>query len=241
MVNPSETLPHQGLRIVVTGAASGIGRACANRLAAGGAHVVGFDIQPAEASAWHPVTVDLTEEAAVVAAMDAAVAHLRGLDVIVNCAGLDLESPLAAFDFAAFEKMLAVNVRGTILMAREAARLFGAHGRIINIASELGYLGRQGASGYCATKGAILALTRSWARELAPRILVNAVAPGPVDTPLLNFAGMDAAQQALETNNPLRRIGRPEEVAEAVAFLASRHTNFITGQCISVDGGAAMH
>ncbi len=62
-----------------------------------------------------------------------------------------------------------------------------------------------------------------------------------MDTPLLNFAGMDAAQQALETHNPLRRIGRPEEVAEAVAFLASRHTNFITGQCISVDGGAAMH
>ncbi|MFG1412294.1 MAG: SDR family oxidoreductase [Pseudomonadota bacterium] len=241
MVNPSETSPHQGLRIVVTGAASGIGRACADRLARAGAHVAGFDIQAMEASAWHPVTVDLTDEAAVVAAMDAAAAHLGGLDVIVNSAGLDLESPLCAFDFAAFEKMLAVNVRGTILMAREAARLFGEQGRIINIASELGYLGRQGASGYCATKGAILALTRSWARELAPRILVNAVAPGPVDTPLLNFAGMDAAQQALETNNPLRRIGRPEEVAEAVAFLASRHTNFITGQCISVDGGAAMH
>ena len=72
-------------------------------------------------------------------------------------------------------------------------------------------------------------------------MLVNAVAPGPVDTPLLNFTALDGVQQAMETNNPLRRIGRPEEVAEAVLFLASRDTNFMTGQCISVDGGAAMH
>lgn len=232
--------PHQGLRIVVTGAASGIGRACAARLERAGARVVGLDLRPGDGD-WQMMSADLSSEADVVRAMEAAVAHLGGLDVAVNCAGIDLESPLSAFDLDAFDRMVAVNVRGTILVAREALRHFGEHGRIVNIASELGYLGRAGASGYCATKGAILALTRSWARELAPRVLVNAVAPGPVDTPLLNFAAMEAGQRALETNNPLGRIGKPEEIAEAVLFLASRATGFITGQCISVDGGAAMH
>ncbi|WP_246702607.1 SDR family oxidoreductase [Starkeya sp. ORNL1] len=232
--------PHKDLRIVVTGAASGIGRACAARLAAAGARVVGLDLRPGNGD-WHMVAADLTQEAEVVRAMEAASAHLGGLDVVVNCAGIDLESPLSSFDLDAFDRMVAVNVRGTILVAREALRHFGEHGRIINTASELAYLGRAGASGYCATKGAIISLTRSWARELAPRVLVNAVAPGPVDTPLLNFAAMNAAQQALETTNPLGRIGKPEEIAEAVLFLASRATGFITGQCISVDGGAGMH
>jgi 3-oxoacyl-[acyl-carrier protein] reductase len=232
--------PHENLRIVVTGAASGIGRASAGRLDRAGAKVAGVDIQRTSAP-WHTITVDISDETAVAVAMQSAVEVLGGLDVVVNCAGIQSDSPLATFDLAAFDKMVAVNVRGTILAAREALRHFGGEGRIINIASELGYLGRQGASGYCATKGAILALTRSWARELAPRVLVNAVAPGPVDTPLLNFTALDEVQRALETNNPLRRIGRPEEVAEAVLFLASRDTNFMTGQCISVDGGAAMH
>lgn len=231
---------HNGLRIVVTGAASGIGRACANRLHEAGAHVVGLDLRPA-GEAWHMEMADISDEDTVIAAMANAANHLGGLDVAVNCAGIDLESPLASFDLEAFDRMVAVNLRGTILIAREALRYFGDHGRIVNIASELGYLGRAGASGYCATKGAIISLTRSWARELAPNVLVNAVAPGPVDTPLLNFAAMSEAQQTLETNNPLARIGRPEEVAEAVLFLASRATGFITGQCISVDGGAAMH
>jgi 3-oxoacyl-[acyl-carrier protein] reductase len=232
--------PHENLRIVVTGAASGIGRASAGRLARAGAKVAGLDIEPSGAP-WHTLAVDISDQTAVAVAMRTAVEVLGGLDVVVNCAGVVSDSPLATFDFAAFDKMVAVNVRGTILIAREALRHFGEEGRIINIASELGYLGRQNASGYCATKGAILALTRSWARELAPRVLVNAVAPGPVDTPLLNFTALDGVQRALETSNPLRRIGRPEEVAEAVLFLASRDTNFITGQCISVDGGAAMH
>ncbi len=86
----------------------------------------------------------------------------------------------------------------------------------------------------------MLSLTRSWAREFATGILVNAVPPGPVDTPLLDFGNMDPALKALETTNPLGRIGRPEEIAGAVLFLASPEAGFITGQCIGVDGGAAM-
>ncbi|QIB35431.1 SDR family NAD(P)-dependent oxidoreductase [Ancylobacter pratisalsi] len=233
--------PHEGLRIIVTGAGSGIGRASADALAAAGARVIGFDLHPAEQSSWPTIITNVTDENAVVNGMEVAVDQLGGLDAIVNCAGICVETPLDSFDIDTFERMAAINVRGPILMAREALRHFGESGRIVNIASELAYLGRAGFSGYAATKGAILTLTRSWARELGPRVQVNAVAPGPVDTPLLDFENMSEELKRLEISNPSARIGRPAEVAQAVLFLISRHTTFITGQCISVDGGAAMH
>lgn len=245
MVAPHKDTPHRDLRVVVTGAASGIGRATADALFDAGAQVVGLDLRPPERALWPTVIANVAEEASVTSGMAAAVAELGGLDAVVNCAGLLVETPLASFDIAAYERMAAVNVRGPILVAREALRHFNGRGeirgRIVNIASELAYLGRAGASGYCATKGAVLGLTRSWARELAPHILVNAIAPGPVDTPLLGFGTMSAEEQKLEITNPLGRIGRPQEVAQAALFLLSRATGFITGQCISVDGGAAMH
>ncbi|TIU31459.1 MAG: SDR family oxidoreductase, partial [Mesorhizobium sp.] len=99
------------------------------------------------------------------------------------------------------------------IVAREVLPYLPDGGRIINIASELAYLGRASASVYCATKAALLGLTRSWARELAPRILVNAVAPGPTDTPLLGFEALSESQRALEITHPLGRIGRPDEIA----------------------------
>jgi 3-oxoacyl-[acyl-carrier protein] reductase len=231
---------HQDLRVIVTGAASGIGRAAAEALQNAGARVIGLDVMRVAASV-PLVHVDLTQESEVVAAVSEAVSMLGGLDALVNAAGIGRSSRLASFDLAAFDLMMSVNVRGSILAARDALRYFGDGGKIVNIASELAYLGRAGASGYCATKGAILALTRSWARELAPAIHVNAIAPGPIDTPLLDFASLSPEKQALETSNPLGRIGHPKDVADAVLFLLSRKTSFITGQCISVDGGAAMH
>ena len=113
-------------------------------------------------------------------------------------------------------------------------------GRVINIASELAYRGCERLSVYCASKGAVVSLTRSWAREFAPDILVNAIAPGPTDAPMLTTDYKEAATVALSGNVPLGRIGRPEEIAAAAVFLASPANSYMTGQCVSPNGGAVM-
>lgn len=229
----------KGKRVLVTGAANGIGRATAAAFAAEGARVVGLDIQSGDGAV--PILhCDLTREDDIVAGVARAVAELGGLDVLVNNAGILREAPLGEVTATLIDQHFAVNVRAAILVTREALPHLGEGSRVINIASELAYLGRANASVYCATKAATLGLTRSWAREFAPRILVNAVAPGPTDTPLLAFESMTEEQKRLETAHPLGRIGRPEEVAAAVLFLAGPGATFFTGQCLGANGGAAM-
>lgn len=228
-----------GKGALVTGAASGIGRATALALQEAGATVIGLDLKPAGGRL--PVLAcDLAHEGQIVAAVAEAAGRLGRIDILVNNAGILEERPLGGIDAAHVDRMFAVNVRGAVLCTREALPHLPQGGRIINIASELAYLGRAGASVYAATKAAMIGLTRSWARELAPGILVNAVAPGPTDTPLLHFDRMSEAEKAQETDNPLNRIGRPEEVAAAVVFLAGPGATFFTGQCLGANGGAAM-
>lgn len=231
--------PLTGKRALVTGAASGIGRAVAEALAAEGATVIGLDLRAHEGNQ-SILACDLADEGQIVSCVGEAARRMGGIDILVNNAGILEECPLGSIGAAHVDRMFAVNVRGAILVAREALPHLPDGGRIINIASELAYLGRADASVYCATKAAILGLTRSWARELAPKILVNAVAPGPTDTPLLAFETLTVEQKAAETANPMGRIGRPEEVAAAVVFLAGPGATFFTGQCLGANGGAAM-
>jgi 3-oxoacyl-[acyl-carrier protein] reductase len=231
--------PLSGKRALVTGAASGIGRASALALLEAGARVVGLDLTASERE-FPILDCDLRSESEIVRSVAQGAKMLGGYDILVNNAGILQEFGLGKIPASHIDQMFAVNVRGAILVAREVLPHLPDGGRIINIASELAYLGRADASVYCATKAAILGLTRSWARELSPRILVNAVAPGPTDTPLLAFNALTDAQKALETANPMGRIGRPEEVAAAVVFLAGPTATFFTGQCLGANGGAAM-
>lgn len=219
-------------RVLITGAARGIGRATAQMFADSGAEVIGLDLEAGPGI----LRCDLTSEADIISA----VKQLGGIDVLVNNAGMMVEQPLPEITAQSIDAHFAVNVRGLIIVTREALPHMGDGARIINLASELAYLGRANASVYAASKAAILGLTRSWARELAPRILVNAVAPGPTDTELLGFAAMTPAQKALETTHPLARIGRPREIAATILFLAGDGATFFTGQCLGANGGAAM-
>jgi 3-oxoacyl-[acyl-carrier protein] reductase len=243
-----------GQRALVTGGASGIGRAIAAAFAEAGAHVAIADnadlakteevaaaIERAGGRAF-ALQADVAQEAAVEALFAAALPRLGGLDILVNNAGILFEKPLLETSIAEFDRLMGVNLRGTFLVGREALRVLVPQrcGRVINIASELAYLGRERMSVYCASKGAVLSLTRSWAREFAPDILINAIAPGPTDTPLLDLKSMSPEMRAREMQIPLGRIGQPEEIAAAALFLAGPGASFMTGQCINPNGGAVM-
>jgi 3-oxoacyl-[acyl-carrier protein] reductase len=238
-----------GKRALVTGGASGIGLAIAKAFTAEGAAVTIADrageeklelaAQTAKALAWR---VDVAHEAEV-KKLFAGIAKQGGIDILVNCAGILIEKPLFETSVEDFDRLMGVNLRGVFLVGREALRLMvaqGRGGRVVNIASELAYLGRENCSIYSASKGGVLSLTRAWAREFAPHILVNTIAPGPIDTPMLGIEMTSPETLAKESHNPLGRIGRPEEIASAAVFLAGPGATFMTGQCVSPNGGAAM-
>src|SRR5690606_1898522 len=185
---------------------------------------------------------DVGDEAAVLRLFEILRQRRNRLDILVNNAGILIEKPLLETSVSDFDRLMAVNLRGTFLVSREALRMMvaGSGGRVINVASELAYLGRANASVYSASKGGVLSMTRSSAREFAPDIRVNALAPGPTETPMLTGGSTSPETLAKEGDNPLGRIGRPEEIAAAAVFLAGPASSFMTGQCVSPNGGAAM-
>jgi len=234
---------------VITGGASGIGLAIATAFTAEGCHVTIADraseekLAAAASQARAQVRrLDVANESEITSLFDS-VAKQGGIDILVNCAGILIEKPLLETSAGDFDRLIGVNLKGVFLAGREALRLMvrqGRGGRVINIASELAYLGRENCSLYCASKGGVLSMTRSWAREFAPKILVNAIAPGPTDTPMLGIEQTSPETLAKEMQNPLGRLGRPEEIAAAAVFLAGPGATFMTGQCVSPNGGAAM-
>ena len=235
-----------GRTVLVTGADRGIGAACALAFAAAGAHVLAVDQHLPERTAaaaatgtgfFTPMRCDIADEASVLALF-------RGvdrLDVLVHCAGIIHEAPLLDTDMDAFDRVISVNLRGSFLVGREAIRkMAGRGGRVLLTASDLAYVGRETFSPYVASKHGVLGLVRSWAREFAPDILVNALCPGPIDTDMLAAEHMTPEWRAKELDIPLARFGQPEEIAQMAMFLAGPHAAYITGQGIGVNGGSVM-
>lgn len=238
-------------RALVTGGASGIGAATAESLAKAGAIVVVADLSKPDVTVErikladgvaHGVICDVSDPSSVESLFGAVDELLNGLDIVVNAAGILIESKISDMSIADFDRIVGVNLRGSFLVAQGAARAMNEQksGRIILISSELAYLGRADFSAYCATKAGVVGLTRSLARELAPHIQVNSVAPGPVDTPMLALENMSPEWREKEFEIPLGRVGTPNEIAAVIRFLCGPDAGFFTGQTISPNGGAVM-
>jgi 2-hydroxycyclohexanecarboxyl-CoA dehydrogenase len=241
----------EGRIALVTGGASGIGAATARRLAAEGARVAVADVNEAGARSVASeidgvaVRMDVTD----VESVRAGVAEVGDVDVLVNNAGTDRFSFFVNTDPELWDFVLAVNLRGTIAVTHAVLDGMQKRGRgsIVNVASEAGRVGSQGSVVYSAAKGGVIAFTRAVARESSRfGVRVNAVAPGPIDTPLLNAAPEQLGEigerlkAGMIAATSMRRIGQPEEVAAAIAFLACDDASFVTGQTINVSGGLSM-
>lgn len=246
----------EGRGALVTGAGSGIGRAITTLLAREGASVLAMDVDPVAAAATrdaliaegHRVAVfvgDVTRDAECRAAVADLLGRFQRLDLLVNNAGIIRRASVPETSEQDWDRTLAVNAKSVFLMSRAAIPTMASAGGgvIVNVASNWGLSGGPRAAAYCASTGAVVQLTRAMAVDHGPQgIRVNCVCPGDVDTPMLR----DEARQldrrleeflAESAANPLGRVGRPEDVARAVLFLASDASAFVTGTALTVDGG----
>src|SRR5947209_10847154 len=239
---------------IVTGGASGIGLATVERLLAAGWRVTALDRDEAALAKLHGAygdamrtgVLDVTDEAEAEAAVKQSAEAFGRIDGLVNSAGIGLDRPALDTSAAEFRKVLDINVTGTFIVARAAARIMKEQKRnsqetcaIVNLASIAGMRGSKGRVAYGASKGAVINLTQVMAVDLARYgIRVNAVAPGPVDTPLVQAVHTPAVRRAYAHHTPMRRYATPDEIARAILFLLDgAQSSYVTGTILPVDGG----
>jgi 2-hydroxycyclohexanecarboxyl-CoA dehydrogenase len=245
----------EGKTALVTGGASGIGAATSRRLAAEGARVAICDLNldrarevAAEIGA-EAFAMDVTDGASVGEAIAAVRQSLGAPTLLVNNAGNDEFAFFQNTDEGLWQRVIDVNLMGVLRVSHAAlpGMMEAGYGRIVNVASEAGRVGSNGSAAYSAAKGGVIGFTKALARESARHgVICNAVAPGPIDTPLLNRAPRelgDLGQKVVDVmvgSTVLRRMGKPEEVAAVIVFLCSDDASYVTGQALGVSGGLAM-
>ena len=223
---------------LVTGAARGIGRAIADALEADGLRVAACDVLEAPGS----VPMDVTDSESVRTAVERVRSELGPVEVLVNCAGWDELHPFLETDEPFWDKVIEINYKGCLRTTSAVlpGMVEAGWGRIVNISSDAGRVGSSGESVYAGAKGAVIAFTKTVAREAARNgVTANCVCPGPTRTQMLEEMGPKLIE-GLTRAVPMKRLGEPEDVAAAVAFLASERAGFITGQTLSVSGGLTM-
>lgn len=247
-------MPLRGKRAIVTGAAAGIGRAIAERLARMGAALTLIDraheavegaAEALRARGAHAraLVFDMAELERVEPVIQEAALAMGGLEILVNNAGIAAQKPFLEHSVADFERIYRINVLALFAASRAAAAWMVEHrvpGRIVNIASVAGLRGSTGRAAYGSSKAAVINLTQVAAQELAPYgITVNAVAPGPIETDLVRAMHSARTRAGWIREVPMGRYGEPEDVAEAVAYLVSDGARYVTGHVLCVDGGFA--